>query len=233
MNAAVYGERRAISGKGSGSRVMRDRELWAIAHTRCMVCWCPRQLETHEIVGGSMRSMEPYNYARLCRRCHDSYHSRGKADDLKLPHILFAKYEYSCIELAAQFPPNAIVEGAWNWHRLGFLYRPTRLPVSAVCLPSMECIPKRFHDERRKYVPGLCSHVPLGSPPCHKLDPEAYRREDESGILLLKKPAGSETASRPSLNRNGVLANLSAVAEWRSIFSASVLMPCESQAPTL
>lgn len=232
MNELVYGERRAISGKGSGSPVMRDREAWSIAHHRCMVCWCPSSLETHEIVGGSMRSMERYNYARLCRRCHDSYHSRGMEDDLRLPHILFAKYEHSCIELAVQFPPNAIVEGVWNWHRLGYLYRPTRLPVSAVCLPSMESTPKRFQDERRKFGHGLCSLAPLGSPPCHRLDPEAYQKQDANGILLLKKPAGSETASRVSSKRDGALANLSDAAEWRSTFSASVLRTCESQAQT-
>jgi hypothetical protein len=236
-----YGLPRAVSLKTPGVRERRDD--WGFQHDRCMVCWIhardaakhrfPGGLQTHEIIGGAMRSMEPCNYLRICAACHKHYHDGNPTEGLclDLGTILYCKYEWSCIELGGHFSPNWIVEAStnliaeqsWNWHRLAALYRPQRRPLSAACLPCMESPSDRYLEERLRWNPGLRSPLPLGLKPSHKLEPAQYSAENDGGILRLRKLVGSATCFPPSLNANGVLGSIFRAFDWNSMFSLTDL----------
>lgn len=215
--------------------VRTDRQQWAEDHAYCAVCWIserqaalnrfPAGLQTHELVGGSMRSLEPYNYLRLCSACHHRYHSGTPFEDLELSfgNLLYCKYEQACVQLGYQFPPDWIIEGIWNRHRLGYLYSPQRRPVSAACLPPMESVPTGYHRERSMWNRFSRCVAPLGEEPCHRLDLEARERAGEHGILLLKKPDGFKTFSPGFSPSGGALADLLGVADWKSTFSCTEL----------
>jgi len=76
---------------------------WSEMFRSCAVCWWPssdyrRDMEVHHIVGGPNRSKGnvPFNYLKLCDRCHAVYHSgkvAANVPDLHLGHILWAKRE--------------------------------------------------------------------------------------------------------------------------------------------
>lgn len=225
----IYGEPKRVV---QTENVRLDRQQWAEDHGYCAVCWIsesraalnrfPAGLQTHELVGGSMRSLEPYNYLRLCSACHQRYHSGTPYEDLDLDfgHLLYCKYEQACVELGYQFPPGWIIEGVWNWHRLGYLYSPQRRPVSAACLPPMESVPTGYLAERLKWNPYSRCVAPLGEKPCHNLDLAAHARAGEHGILLLKKPDGFKTFSPGFSPTGGVLGDLLTTPGWNSIFSS-------------
>lgn len=227
----VYGSPRAI--KLNEPEVKARRDAFAERNARCMLCWIPYEaalhmrfpegLQTHELVGGSMRSMEDYNYLRLCARCHAIYHDGipGDGRGFGFGVLLYCKYEYACLRLRRQFNPNYILEGLWNWHRLGYLYRPQRRPVSAACLPCMESPPATYLEERSKWTAISRSPLPLGSKPFHKLDPAQYAEAGERGILLLKKPAGSAIFCGQTFDEHGVLSPLSPLEESRLIATSS------------
>jgi len=76
---------------------------WSEKHRSCAVCWWPsydysREMEVHHLVGGPNRSKghAPYNYLKLCSRCHHVYHSGKVAANvppLNMGHLLTAKQE--------------------------------------------------------------------------------------------------------------------------------------------
>lgn len=230
----VYGSPKAIKGD---EIVNMKRSDWSGSHHYCMVCWIPQRaamydrfpkgLQTHELVGGSMRSLEPYNYMRLCAVCHARYHDGTPHQDLCISfgQLLYCKYEWSCITLGGQVSPNCIIEGLWNWHRIGLLYRPQRRPVSAVCLPPMESPADRYLEERLRWNPGLHSPLPLGLKPLHKLDPEAYPKEENPGILHLRRRNGFGTSWPPRLANNGVLADFLTTPALSATCFLTVLKP--------
>jgi len=87
---------------------MKQREVmelleWSEQHRSCAICWWPsfdhrRGMEVHHLVGGPNRSKghSPFNYLKLCDRCHHLYHS-GKivanVPALNMRHLLSAKKE--------------------------------------------------------------------------------------------------------------------------------------------
>ena len=57
----------------------------------------PRSLETHHICGGSGRSHDRRNLARLCKLCHDVLHGavvQLAPASLKLHHVLWLKHRH-------------------------------------------------------------------------------------------------------------------------------------------
>lgn len=227
MNFRIYGPDRAYDLKDAETKTRR--EAWSMSHSRCMVCWIsesesrhrryPGSLQTHEIVGGSMRSHETENYMRLCSACHHRYHSGCQSTGLSLSfgNMLYCKYEWACMVLGEHFCPNWIIPGVWNWHRIAYLYRPQRRPVHAVCLPCMESPQQAYLDERLLSHPGLRSPLPLGSPPSRPLAPEAYQEDSAVGTLLLKRIDCFATGFPPKLGNDGVLPPSSNMQNWKLI----------------
>lgn len=157
-------------------RSIRDdlnRNSWAESRPYCIVCWIPYEdtfnkrfpagIQTHEIVGGSMRSLEPCNYAGLCSKCHDEYHSRK--DGIEFEDILGAKWEATCMEAGLALPFRSVVfidgEEAWNPYRLSFLRRPQRTELSLSALPNPRQASPLLLLERQQYRRFLSTHSGL------------------------------------------------------------------------
>jgi len=166
-----------------------DRKEWAERRPYCVVCWVsqgqtwvnrfPGGIQIHEIIGGSMRSMEPCNYATLCSECHADYHSSG---ELKLEHILFAKWESTCLEAGFAFPYHAALavneEFAWNPNRLAWLRRPTNPQVDSSVLPSATMVPPKYLQERLRFRPYLQATTGLTESQFHSLGPKSVLAAD-------------------------------------------------------
>lgn len=173
----------------------------------------PQGIQIHEIIGGAMRSLEPCNYATVCSKCHDSYHSRG--DGLTLAELLYAKWESTCLEVGAAVPYRSIVavggEVVWNPYRLAFLRRPQRTPPSLSALPLISTPCQRYLLERCRFRPFASEMLGLTESQLLNLGPGSADSEPTTPPII------QFTASNADLS--GCCLRAGKLADWKGLSS--------------